>query len=1746
MNNLDLQAGRSLLVSRAVNAGRGPSELARLFRREAVARRRRLRVQLELLEDRLAPAVGAWSALGAVPAQVSNLSTTNMASLPQEAQYAVSESLGRDDPSYAMAASGDGYTLGNATNQYVGSIDAGGLRVASGSDTWSLTVRGIGYGDSLQMLGDAQTTSTGNRVEFDYGGITQWFVNGPFGLQQGFTLAQRPSGSAGGGPLTVDLALGGDLTATADAGGRSVTLARADGSSALSYGGLIAYDATGKSIPADITVITTADGDSLSIRVDDADAVYPLVIDPLVQQARFKESIVNPTAIAFSASADGRFIAVSVQPQYHSVTFDPEPARVYVYMRTESTWVQTARLTVPGIGLYEWFGYSVAISAEGTTLAVGFPRFSGGPSPSSVYVYARSGTDWSHVQTLVASDEPAGDTLGSSVAISGNGDVIVSGAPARLLVDGAGSGGAAYVFTRTDGSWVETIKLAPITYPSLEEFGGSVAVSADGRALAVNSGWVDSPEPPPGSVFYYTNSGNGWSLADRVFAPAESNHIAFGTRFAMSADGSTLLVGAAHLGPHDEKIGDYYVYNLSGSHWVLAYNLADLGEVDRGVGRSFAINSDGTLAVIGLPGEAVVDRISQGVVHLFARSGTRWTRVAVFAADDGQEWDHFGYELAVTDDEVFVGAYRQQQWSSIPEPSVYAFGYQAGVDVVKHPASVSSAVGVPVTFTAGVGGPNFSAQWQVSRDAGETWTDVVGANQEWYTITPSQSDFAHYRAVFTRESTGEILTTLPALLSVYKTTTRLLGYSSANPKRIGDPLTITVDVVAFDPAAGVPNGGVLNLRLGMIPSEPILTARVVNGRAVFQMPELWPGAYAFEAYYDGTDDPVFTTSYWSWFMTQVVTPGPSTLTAVVPSETAVDDQTTLRAVLDFAGTGAIPTGRILFMDGGRPMRFEPLSESNGVVSATLVSSSLAVGDHYIQLIYLGDSRTSAASSGVYRITVKPAGSTIKPGYASPIEGTAPASLVDVAPPLPERPAPADVWTPSSVVVGKPVTLTAVIGVDWKDVSTQWQVSTDGGGSWTDVAGEVRSWYRFKPVLADSGKQFRAVSIHDDHEIETSEPVTLNVVKARTFLWIRPDSISHVDEGFTIYFGMESDVVAPKAHGGVAIRLDVGSVAKESERGALNDDGEFGTAFRFPTQNPGYYPIRATYDDADDPFYGPAVATNMQMVVRAGSNLDMRVDSNQTGDQIVRITVTVRRQGTNNTRATGGVLFLHDGQPIDFVPLSPDGYFNVTRYAGSFDPGKHLLEAIYLGDTWTMGSTTTTGYTLYIHVRQTSVSIERLPLGDADQPIYHGEPLSFQVEGRAGANAVAGGQVTFRLDGDESVIGSGFLDQEGRLVITAPLLPVGTHTLTALLSASDKYEASGRTIQLNVLRAPTTTTLTSSRSQSTAGDVLTFTATVAGARGTNDPASGTVIFYVGSQQVATVPVGADGKARLTTSALVPGAYTLAAVYLGTSTFESSKSNRLYQTVSRRQEPTTTTLTSSRGPSMFGDSLTFTATVTGATGAGNPSLGLVRFYVGLQLVYEAPVDGSGRATLTTSALVPGTYMLTAVYLASDGFQASMSNRLYQTVIPKNESTITTLTSSQSPSTAGDALTFTATIVGASGLVYPTSGTVQFYVGTQLVATAPVEFNGRARLTTSALVPGTYMLTAVYLASDVFQASMSNRLYQTVQAAPVMASRASAPAAPAASRIQAMRAKAFAARAELFVRRNPQQLVTAHKWS
>jgi hypothetical protein len=282
------------------------------------------------------------------------------------------------------------------------------------------------------------------------------------------------------------------------------------------------------------------------------------------------------------------------------------------------------------------------------------------------------------------------------------------------------------------------------------------------------------------------------------------------------------------------------------------------------------------------------------------------------------------------------------------------------------------------------------------------------------------------------------------------------------------------------------------------------------------------------------------------------------------------------------------------------------------------------------------------------------------------------------------------------------------------------------------------------------------------------------------------------------------------------------------------------------------------------------------------------------------------------------------------------------------------------------------------------------------------------------------------------------------------------------------------------KVTTATTLISLLNPSFVGQVVTFKATVTSAAGT--PPNGEIVtFKNGSAVLGTVSLG-GGSATLSTSSLPAGSFTITATYPGDSTLAASTSPALKQVVNPTTKYlTSTVVVSSRNPSIYGQKVIFTATVT-TTGPVAPT-GKVNFTWSRFSIGSATLNSNGVATLTRSNLNADLYPLIAVYSGDAANVGSSSAVLHQVV--RETTSAATLTSSPNPSTQGQAVTLTAKIT--SPTVTPT-GQVTVTAGKTLLGRAQLS-GGVAKLTISSLAVGSTKVTATYYGdSNISQSSAS----------------------------------------------------------
>jgi hypothetical protein len=346
----------------------------------------------------------------------------------------------------------------------------------------------------------------------------------------------------------------------------------------------------------------------------------------------------------------------------------------------------------------------------------------------------------------------------------------------------------------------------------------------------------------------------------------------------------------------------------------------------------------------------------------------------------------------------------------------------------------------------------------------------------------------------------------------------------------------------------------------------------------------------------------------------------------------------------------------------------------------------------------------------------------------------------------------------------------------------------------------------------------------------------------------------------------------------------------------------------------------------------------------------------------------------------------------------------------------------------------------------------------------------------------------------TLLGNGTLSG-GQAAFNTSTLSTGTHSITVVYGGDSNFIGSTSAIFTQTVNsAPsrgTQTTLTSSLNPSLIGEPVNLTATVSGSGGTP---TGSVTFMDGSTTIVSGVALSGGTATYQDPSLSAGTHSLTAVYSGDTSYSSSTSAKLSQTVYNSSPATTTKLASSANPSAPGQAVTFTATVT-PSGPGTPT-GIVTWWDGTTELGSFALNGNS-ASLTTSTLSLGAHSITANYGGDAVFAASTSAVLTQTVSNTTTTTTTTtsLMSSLNPSTVGQSVTFTATVT-PNGSGTPT-GSVTFKDGGATLGSANLS-GGEASYSTSSLSAGTHSITAVYGGDTNFSASTSSALSQNVNSA------------------------------------------------
>lgn len=224
---------------------------------------------------------------------------------------------------------------------------------------------------------------------------------------------------------------------------------------------------------------------------------------------------------------------------------------VRAYERDEALWAESGVLSGTGVVGADRFGSAVAVG-DGVIAVGAFGDDVKGDSAGAVYVFEKQDGVWAQQAKLLASDGAGGDLFGQSVAAHGS--TIVVGAYRNDEL--GNNAGAAYVFEKQGGAWVETAKLLASDGVAVDLFGFSVSAAAD--QIAVGARWNDDTGEDSGSLYVFERRGARWLELGRFVDPEATAGYGLGYAIAIDQDA---LFATAYPELVDGNSGTFYVFD---------------------------------------------------------------------------------------------------------------------------------------------------------------------------------------------------------------------------------------------------------------------------------------------------------------------------------------------------------------------------------------------------------------------------------------------------------------------------------------------------------------------------------------------------------------------------------------------------------------------------------------------------------------------------------------------------------------------------------------------------------------------------------------------------------------------------------------------------------------------------------------------------------------------------------------------------------------------------------------------------------------------------------------------------------------------------------------------------------------------------------------------------------------------------------------------------------------------------------
>jgi hypothetical protein len=305
--------------------------------------------------------------------------------------------------------------------------------------------------------------------------------------------------------------------------------------------------------------------------------------------------------VSVALSADGNTLAVGGPNDNNGI------GAVWIFIRSGGVWIQQTKLIGSSNIGTSFQGTSVSLSADGNNIAIGGYRDNNGIG--ATWIFTRSGVIWTEQTKLIGSGNINAANQGRSVSLSADGNTLAIGGNRDN-----NNIGATWIFVRFLGVWTQQIKLIGSGNISFSQQGYSVSLSSDGNTLAVGA---IQDNDYIGATWIFIRSEGIWTQQSKLIGLNNVGKSNQGYSINLSSDGNTLAVGGQGDN-NNGNIGATWIFVRLNNIWIQQQKIAVLNNIVN-EGRSVRLSSDGNTLAIGFN-----DNLSIGGVFIFTRVNGKW------------------------------------------------------------------------------------------------------------------------------------------------------------------------------------------------------------------------------------------------------------------------------------------------------------------------------------------------------------------------------------------------------------------------------------------------------------------------------------------------------------------------------------------------------------------------------------------------------------------------------------------------------------------------------------------------------------------------------------------------------------------------------------------------------------------------------------------------------------------------------------------------------------------------------------------------------------------------------------------------------------------------------------------------------------------------------------------------------------------------------------------------------------------